>query len=87
VTPASDFISLAEDNEALISSNNMVLSFQAHPEIMGDFATFVMRNGNSYAGKGMSVSEVEEKIQRLRDDQDGLVVLERVLRWVMEPGV
>ena len=61
-----------------------MLSFQAHPEIMGEFATFVMRNGDSYAGRGMSKEEVESKIQRLGDEQDGLVVLERVLRWVRE---
>jgi hypothetical protein len=64
----------------------MVLSFQAHPEIMGEFATFVMRNSNSYAGKDMSEAEVEEKIRRLGDKQDGMAVLERVLKWVREPG-
>ena len=61
-----------------------MLSFQAHPEIMGEFATLVMRNGNSYAGRGMSQKEVEGKIQKLGDQQDGMVVLERILRWVRE---
>ena len=64
----------------------MILSFQAHPEIMGEFATFVMRNGNSYAGKGMNEEEVEEKIQGLGGEQDGLVVLGKVLEWVREGG-
>ena len=51
---------------------------------MAEFATFVMRNGDSYSGKGMSKEEVEAKIQGLGGEQDGLVVLERVLRWVRE---
>ena len=62
----------------------MMLSFQAHPEIMGEFATFVMRHSDSYARKGMSKEQVEENIQRLGDGQDGLVVLERILEWVRE---
>lgn len=86
VTPAPDFIALAQDNEAFISPSNMVLSFQAHPEIMDEFATFVMRNSNHYDGKGMSKGDVEEKITRLGDEQDGMVVLERVLDWVREPA-
>jgi hypothetical protein len=86
VTPAPNFTALAEDNEVFVSNSNMILSFQSHPEIMSEFATFVMRNGNSYVGKGMTESDVEEKIKGLGGEQDGLVVLERVLEWVMEPG-
>lgn len=86
VSPAAKFTALAENNEAFISEDNMVLSFQAHPEIMGEFATFVMRNGNSYAGNGMTESQVEEKIRKLGDEQDGLVVLQRVLTWAREAG-
>jgi len=86
VTPAPGFIALAEDNEAFISGDNMVLSFQAHPEIMDAFATFVMRNGGGYKGKNMSEQEFEGKIEGLAGDQDGLVVLERVLKWVREPA-
>jgi Ca2+-binding EF-hand superfamily protein len=85
ITPAKGFSALAEDNEAFISDDNMMLSFQPHPEIMGEFATFVMRHGDSYAGKGMNKEQVEETIQRLGDEQDGLVMLEKVLEWVREP--
>jgi hypothetical protein len=52
--------------EAFISYSNKVISFQAHPEIMGWFTPFVMRNGDSYAGRGMSQREVEGKIQKIK---------------------
>lgn len=63
-----------------------MLSFQAHPEIIGEFASLVMRNGNSYVARGMSVEDVEGKIRALRGEQDGMVVLEKGLEWVRESG-
>jgi hypothetical protein len=79
LTPASNFKALAQENEAFVSDDNMVLSLQAHPEIMKVFATFVMRHGNTYSGRYLSENQVEEKIQKLGGEQDGLTVLERVL--------
>lgn len=82
--PAPGFVPMAEDNEAFVSEDNMVLSFQAHPEIMGEFATMVMGSTQSYNAKGKTQEDIGAKVARLGDPQDGLTVLRRILEWVGE---
>jgi GMP synthase-like glutamine amidotransferase len=82
--PASGFIALAEDNECFISESNMVLSFQAHPEIDGVFAKEVLVDDDKTYIERYTSKEIEELIRTCEDPQDGLAILERVVQWVVE---
>ena len=85
VAAATDeFIPLAENNEAFISKSNKLLSFQAHPEIFGKFAKDIIWDDDTTYTEGKSAEEIQEMRATIGNEQDGIDMLRRVLRWVEE---
>lgn len=82
--PAPGFIALAENNEAFLSETNTILSFQAHPEIDGIFAKKILDNDDPTYVESVSPEEVQQIKDHCADKQDGLVMLERVVKWMGE---
>lgn len=82
--PPQDFIPLAENNEALLSQSNFVLSLQAHPEIDGLFARQILGDDDPTYTKKLTPSEISHVKAHCTDSQDGLTILARVIEWVKE---
>lgn len=81
---APNFIALAEDNESFVSQSNKILSFQAHPEIGGEFSRMILEDDDTTYVEGQTQEKIEKMIQRVGDKQDGLDLLRRVVQWVNE---
>lgn len=79
-----EFIPLAENNEAFISRSNSLLSFQAHPEILGQFAKDIIWDDDTTYTEGKTEKEIEEMRATIGDEQDGLYMLRRMVQWVSE---
>ncbi|KAH8594960.1 copper/iron-regulated glutamine amidotransferase [Bisporella sp. PMI_857] len=79
-----DFVLLAENNEAFVSKSNTMLSFQAHPEIMGKFAKDLIWDDDITYTEGKSKEEIGEMRATINDPQDGVELLRRVIEWVDE---
>jgi hypothetical protein len=78
------FVELAENNEMLVSRNNMLLGIQAHPEIQGKFARAIMEDDDTTYTEGRTGDEVRGLRDGVEGEQDGLAILSRVMEWVAE---
>ena len=78
------FVQLAENNEALVSLSNAVLSFQAHPEIDGVFSRKILDDDDPTYTERLTPAEVHDLKAHCADKQDGLEILQRVMEWLNE---
>lgn len=79
-----NFTQLAENNEALLSHSNAVISFQAHPEIDGIFSRKILDDDDPTYIEHLIPTEVNDLKNHCGDAQDGLEMLARVIAWVEE---
>lgn len=79
--PGSSFIPLAEDHLSFISTNNSILTLQAHPEIGPLFAERIIRKDFE---KHLSQAEFEHALTELDCPLDNEKVWERILQWARE---
>lgn len=84
VSAASGFTALAADNESFVSISDKILSFQAHPEINGEFSKKILEDDDTTYVEGLTREEIENMIRTVGDKQDGLDLLRRVVQWVSE---
>lgn len=82
--PPPGFVQLAENNEALISESNMIISFQAHPEIDGVFSRKIFDDDDPTYIERLTQDEIADLKAHCADPQNGLDILTRVLEWVHE---
>ncbi|KAK5050507.1 hypothetical protein LTR84_003788 [Exophiala bonariae] len=78
------FTPLAENNEALLSHSNTVISFQAHPEIDGIFSRKILDDDDPTYIEHLTSAEVDDLKNHCADAQDGTDMLARVIAWVEE---
>lgn len=74
---------LAEDNEVFLSTSNMILSTQAHPEMGGILARRMLKAANAYA-QDRETSELDNIETAMMDPTDGDAVFANVIKWVAE---
>jgi GMP synthase-like glutamine amidotransferase len=78
------FTQLAENNEALLSDSNTVISFQAHPEINGVFSRKILDDDDPTYIEHLTSTEIDDLKNHCADAQDGVDMLARVIAWVEE---
>lgn len=85
--PAPGFITLAEGNQCFLSEDNMILSFQGHPEKDAETAKLRMHDSLRWFGFDAVDEKAWAKLQQLMDlEHDGEMVWRRILAWVEEPS-
>lgn len=83
-TAPPGFVQLAENNEALVSRSNTILSLQAHPEIDGLFSRKVLDDDDTTYTERLTPVQVRDLKAHCADAQDGLEILRRVIGWLNE---
>lgn len=79
------FTSLMAGNEAFLSHNNTILTFQGHPEKDARAAKVRVRDASRWYGTDMGDQRaVSELICRMEIQHDGKEVWERVMQWARE---
>lgn len=79
------FTELLAENQAFISHNNAILTFQGHPE--KDARAAKRRIGDAARWYGTDMNDqgaVNELLRQIEAEHDGREVWERILRWVGE---
>jgi len=79
--PAEGFVRLAEDNELLRSSSNMILSTQSHPEMKGPLAMSMLRAATPEYNKDLDLENIENNMM---GPEDGDAVFGCIVEWVAE---
>lgn len=79
--PAEGFVLLAEDNEVLRSSSNMILSTQSHPELKGPLAVSMLRAAAPEYKEDMDVENIEN---HMMEPENGDDVFKGIVEWVAE---
>lgn len=79
-TPVPGFISLAENNQVLLSPSKNILTFQGHPEMNGDLASMIMDHAYTYTGSSdqRGLDTVKRSMQ---EEHDGVKIFRKVLEW------
>jgi len=79
--PPSNFISLASDNEILLSRTKNILTFQGHPEMTSAVARAILsEDGGAYSG-GRTKDELDELYQDIDRVHDGFAIFKTVVSW------
>ncbi|KAI1074474.1 class I glutamine amidotransferase-like protein [Whalleya microplaca] len=82
------FAPLAQGNQCLLSENNMVLTFQGHPEKDAETARLRMHDSMRWFGFDALDEKAWARLQQLVDtEHDGEMVWRRIFEWVREPSV
>jgi len=68
----------------LLSRSNMLLGIQAHPEIHGQFAKDIIWDDDTTYTEGKTAEQIQEMRATIGDEQDGIEILRRILKWVEE---
>jgi glucosinolate gamma-glutamyl hydrolase len=79
VEPAHGFQPLLVNNEAFISTNGNILTFQAHPEIGSVFAEKLVRE---YFEKDLPENVMNEWLKRIHGSLDNAFVWSRIIQWI-----
>jgi len=79
------FTELLAGNQAFLSHNNAILTFQGHPEKDARAARCRIRDAARWYGTDMSDQRaVSELLCRMEVQHDGKEIFERVLQWAVE---
>ncbi|OTB20391.1 hypothetical protein K445DRAFT_312839 [Daldinia sp. EC12] len=83
------FVQLAQGNQCLLSENNMILTFQGHPEKDAETARLRLHDSMRWFGFDASLDEKAWiKLQEMVNmEHDGPAVWRRILEWLKEPPV
>ncbi|KAH9992381.1 class I glutamine amidotransferase-like protein [Xylariaceae sp. FL0662B] len=81
------FARLAQGNQCLLSENNMILTFQGHPEKDAETARLRMHDSMRWFGFDALDEKAWAKLQQTIDEgHDGEMVWRRIFKWVREPA-
>ncbi|KAK1756478.1 class I glutamine amidotransferase-like protein [Echria macrotheca] len=86
-TPPRGFYELMAGNQAFLSHNGAILTFQGHPEKDARAARVRIRDAARWFGTDMGDARaVAELVERMEMQHDGLEVWRRVLMWAAGEG-
>lgn len=79
--PAPGYISLATENEILLSEAQNVLTFQGHPELVGDMAKEILDADTGDFTSGFSKEELDNVFKSVKKPHDGDALFARIAAW------
>lgn len=82
IEPAKGYVLLAEENQAFVSEEGNILTFQGHPEMGGEIMAGMLAKVPEYMG--VSQDERIEVAEKCRGKHDGVAIWRCVLQWISE---
>ena len=81
----SGFYELLAGNQAFLSHNNYILTFQGHPEKDAQAAKLRVMDAARWYGTNMAdQGTVQDLVRQMELEHDGAEIWKRILRWTNE---